>query len=357
MRTWLGCGLMAIGLTISAAGDDAAKTSANMAGDDAEKMLAAIKALEPPPLDRSRLNEVNYIVAFTKEHQAQSSDRDALIKEFYRKFPNHPQAFKYMSMRWQALKMSGKADAVLAEIDQILAADPPAAQRADLLFARAVIPVNDARRTGSTTAAAAAIDEFIKEFPKDERGASLLMNMATADSDSPRATAILKRVVKDYGDTPTGKTAQGKLRQTEAIGRPVELSFTDAISGKPIAMADLKGKIVVLDFWATWCKPCVAEMPEIKKLYAEYKDKGVEFIGVNLDDPGDGLAKLKDFVAQNGIAWPQYYQGNGWQSAFSREWGVNSIPSVFVVDAAGNLYSTEARGKVANIIDTLLAKR
>jgi thiol-disulfide isomerase/thioredoxin len=356
-RTLLGCGLMAIGLTVLAAENDATKMSANTAGDDAEKMIAAIKALEPPALDRSRLNDANYIIAFTKEHQGQSGDRDALIKEFYRKFPDHPQAFKYMAMRWQALTMSGKADAVLAEIDEILAANPPAAQRADLLYGRAMTLVNNGRRTGSTTAASAAIDAFIKELPKDQRGGELLFMLVIADRDSPREAAVLQRIVDNYGDTPVGKMAQGKLRQEGAIGQPCELSFTDAISGKPISMADLKGKIVVLDFWATWCGPCVAEMPKMKELYAEYKDKGVEFIGISLDNPGDGLAKLKDFVTQNDIPWPQYYQGQGGQSAFSSGWGVNSIPCVFVVDAAGNLYSTEARGKVAKIISTLLAKR
>jgi thiol-disulfide isomerase/thioredoxin len=207
------------------------------------------------------------------------------------------------------------------------------------------------------TAAATAIDDFIKEFPKDKRGGELLLRRVDADRDSPHETAILKRIIENYGDTPSGTMAKGRLRQTEGIGQPVELSFTDAISGKPIAMADLKGKIVVLDFWATWCGPCVDEMPKMKELYAEYKDKGVEFIGISLDNPPDGLAKLKDFVAKNDIPWPQYYQGEGFRGAFSSEWGINSIPCVFVVDAEGNLYSTEARGKVAKIISALLAKR
>ena len=115
-------------------------------------------------------------------------------------------------------------------------------------------------------------------------------------------------------------------------------------------MKSLKGKVVVIDFWATWCGPCVAEMPKMKELYAKYHDQGVEFIGVSLDQPKEegGLDSLKKFVKENEIAWPQYYQGNFWESEFSKSWGVNAIPCVFIVDADGKLYSgrspRQARG-------------
>ena len=96
----------------------------------------------------------------------------------------------------------------------------------------------------------------------------------------------------------------------------------------------------------------------MKKLYAEYKDKGVEFIGISLDQPEDqgGLTKLKEFVAKNGITWPQYYQGKGWQGEFSQSWGINSIPTVFVVDAEGKLHSTKARGQLEKMLPELLKK-
>ena len=80
---------------------------------------------------------------------------------------------------------------------------------------------------------------------------------------------------------------------------------------------------MVVDFWATWCGPCVAEMPAMKKLYAEYKDKGVEFIGVSLDHKEGGLGQLKAFVAKEGIPWPQYYQGDG-GTASSRRPGAST---------------------------------
>ncbi len=66
---------------------------------------------------------------------------------------------------------------------------------------------------------------------------------------------------------------------------------------------------------------------------------------------------LKDFVAENGITWPQYYQGNGWQSDFSSKWSIESIPSVFIVDADGKLYSISARGQLENLVPKLISKR
>jgi thiol-disulfide isomerase/thioredoxin len=118
---------------------------------------------------------------------------------------------------------------------------------------------------------------------------------------------------------------QGRTRRASAIGQSVELTFTDVISGKPIDLQkDLKGRVVVLDFWATWCGPCVAEMPHMKQLYAQYKDKGVEFIGVSLDNPEDkgGLTALKKYAKENEIGWPQYHvQGKGGDHTFASGWG------------------------------------
>jgi thiol-disulfide isomerase/thioredoxin len=152
-------------------------------------------------------------------------------------------------------------------------------------------------------------------------------------------------------------TAQAAVAPLPVLGPAPAWSLTD-LDGKPIGAETLKGKVVVVDFWATWCGPCVAEMPHMKELYTEYKDKGVEFIGVSLDAPESegGLTKLKEFVKQNDITWPQYYQGKGWESEFSAGWGINGIPALFVIDADGNLNSTSARGQLETIVPELLAK-
>jgi hypothetical protein len=106
--------------------------------------------------------------------------------------------------------------------------------------------------------------------------------------------------------------------------------------------------------------------PHCRCLYHEYHDKGVEFIGVSLDLPVDagGLVSLKKFVKERNIPWPQYYLGHDNERIvsgaatddFAEWWGINGIPTVFLVDAEGKLFSTEARGKLDTLIPLLLKK-
>jgi thiol-disulfide isomerase/thioredoxin len=291
-----------------------------------------------------------------QQRDAFMQKRCDLIKQFTDKFPDHPQAAPLMQERWMLLTQTGKSDVVTAEIDAALGKETDAKKRADLLYARATSVMRG--RDHDPVKALEAAEQFTKAAPKDERGGQLLYQAARM-SDQAKQAQIMQRIITDYPGSQTADRAKGTLRQTEGVGKPFELTFTEATTGKQISMADLKGKVVVIDFWATWCGPCIAEMPKMKQLYAEYRPKGVEFIGVSLDNPESqgGLEKLKAYVKENNIEWPQYYQGKGWQSEFSMSWGINSIPSLFIIDADGKLHSSEARGRLEKLIPELLAKR
>jgi thiol-disulfide isomerase/thioredoxin len=262
-----------------------------------------------------------------------------------------------MGQKWTTQMMLQKTDDAIKECEEIVKSTKNDKLKLEAAWSRALgtyrknMPKNG-------EAAIPAIEEFLVLAPKDKRGPSLLSASVANSTDKDKKIAVEERILKDFPDSPTALTIKGQRRLREAIGKPFELEFTEAITDKTISMKDLKGKVVVVDFWATWCGPCVAEMPNMKKLYAEYKDKGVEFVGVSLDQPKEsgGLDKLKEFVAKNEITWPQYYQGKGWESEFSAGWGINGIPCVFIVDANGNLFSTEARGQLEKMIPELLKK-
>ena len=126
-----------------------------------------------------------------------------------------------------------------------------------------------------------------------------------------------------------------------------DFSATD-LEGKPISIEAYRGKVVLVDFWAVWCGPCVADMPNVKKVYEKYKDKGFDVIGISLDNDEK---QLRDFLKKNDIPWRQVYSGKGWDSPVSRQYGIYSIPSVWLIDKDGKLISNNARGeKLENMV-------
>jgi thiol-disulfide isomerase/thioredoxin len=340
---------LAFALSVAVASPSRARAD----GRPADQILKEIDEVKLPTLDRTRTKDKAYVREYVEQRSAARKRRAELIGELFRTDPENPRLAHLMSERWS---VTPPQEAV-AEAEKILAHTKTYELRRAAMFgkARALLSV----RKVDPEAATRAVEEFLDFAPKNPAGPSLLMELGLRLEDgSDRQKAAYRRVIEDFPDSPRADTARGQLRRLDAVGKPFDLTFNDAITGSEVSIKALRGKVVVVDFWATWCGPCVAEMPQMKKLYAEYKDKGVEFIGVSLDAPKEdgGLDKLKEFVANNEITWPQYYQGNHWASEFSTSWGINLIPTVFLVDQEGNLASSDARGKLEKMIPELLEK-
>jgi thiol-disulfide isomerase/thioredoxin len=320
----------------------------------ADKILDALKSVEMPRLDPAKRSDATTVREYLANYQKASAKRSELIGALYQIDPENEELAKLMGERWQSLMSQPNGiDRAWSEIDAILASSKNEKLKLEAAFWKASLAFRMPQE--SPESRRKLIDAFIALAPKDARGAQLLYMVAT-QADPNEQLALYKKITREYPISQYAFMARGSLQKLESVGKPFELEFTEAIKGSTISMKDLRGKVVVIDFWATWCGPCVAEMPNMKKLYAKYRDKGVEFIGVSLDMPNGGLEKLKEFVEKNEIAWPQYYQGKGWDSDFSKSWGINSIPCVFLVDQEGKLASTEARGKLQQMIPKLLGE-
>ncbi|MBI1849588.1 MAG: TlpA family protein disulfide reductase [Planctomycetes bacterium] len=145
-----------------------------------------------------------------------------------------------------------------------------------------------------------------------------------------------------------------KKASLEMIGEePKAFDVKDA-AGQPLSLAKYKGKVVLLDFWATWCGPCRAELPNVIATYKKYHDKGFEIVGVSLDEDEQAF---KDFIKSKGMTWSQFFDGKGWKNEVSVLYGVQSIPQTYLIDTSGKIYRIGLRGDaLGRTVNALLAK-
>jgi thiol-disulfide isomerase/thioredoxin len=127
------------------------------------------------------------------------------------------------------------------------------------------------------------------------------------------------------------------------------LQFT-SLDGRSVDVSTLKGKIVLIDCWATWCGPCLQEMPHIKELYDKYHDKGFEVIGISMDE-SSAKERVKKLIKQKSILWPQRFEGKGFEEdSFRKQYDIKSLPTVFLLNKEGIIVDTNARGEKLEVL-------
>jgi thiol-disulfide isomerase/thioredoxin len=171
-----------------------------------------------------------------------------------------------------------------------------------------------------------------------------------------KAAEMFKQLQLDFPGTASAKKAdqaiagikQGEEARKIQEALAIDSAFPDFdvkdLDGKPLKVANFKGKVVMIDFWATWCGPCVGEVPNVAAVYQKYHDKGFEIIGVSLDREGD-KDKMISFTKEHNMPWPQFYDGKYWQNELSVKYGIRSIPATFLLDGSGKIIAKNVRGE------------
>src|SRR6185437_11086899 len=125
-----------------------------------------------------------------------------------------------------------------------------------------------------------------------------------------------------------------------AVGQQAKLTF-QTVDGKTIDVEKLHGKVVVVDFWATWCGPCMKEAGHIVSINKKYGDKGLVMLGVSLDSDKERMLSVSK---EKGFTWPMYYDGLGWKNTVFQQWGTTFIPFTVVVDPTGKVVFADNPG-------------
>jgi thiol-disulfide isomerase/thioredoxin len=189
------------------------------------------------------------------------------------------------------------------------------------------------------------INDFVARYAKTDAVAYSLIYaaMLAREGNQPKlADEFVQTLEQKYLDEPS---VRSKLRSDfdrhPDIGKDFTAKLTK-VDGTPLNLPeDLKGKVFIVDFWATWCGPCVASQPEMKEIYKKYKDKGLEIVGISFDEGKDDVT---GFVKTNDVPWIQSWaEGKKWLKPAGLKYGIEAIPSVWVVGKDGKVVSDDAR--------------
>ncbi|MCI0643004.1 MAG: TlpA family protein disulfide reductase [Gemmataceae bacterium] len=185
------------------------------------------------------------------------------------------------------------------------------------------------------------------------------ISMSLEHAKSPRGDEVLRDFAKSFAAAADPKTAdfatslEGAARRLKLPGGPIEIKGT-TLNGKPIDWRSYRGKVVLVEFWMSMCPLCQAELPNVKKTYADYKDKGFDVVGVSLDR---NQATLAQFVKKQKLTWACIFEPTARQS-LAEYYGVFSIPLAILVDRDGTVVSMNARGpELHRLVAKLVEKK
>jgi thiol-disulfide isomerase/thioredoxin len=224
--------------------------------------------------------------------------------------------------------------------------------RYDLCLDRVGRQLKTVTDSGGNASAAeeAAGRELVKKFPDGPAGYQLLSNLAK-DGDLLTMHDLAKVMANSGGPKELTDFGTALLNQINVIGTPLPINFK-AADGREISASTFSNKVVLVDFWASWCPPCVEFIPTLVKFYGQYHTNGLEIVGINFDDDTNAAQKCMN---EYHVTWPQDFGGYGADNAYGQKYG-ESLPYVWLVDKKGIVQDIHGTKNTEAKIQKLLAE-
>jgi thiol-disulfide isomerase/thioredoxin len=181
--------------------------------------------------------------------------------------------------------------------------------------------------------------ELLRELEKKD---SYVFNFERKNGEKRQVT-ITKSRQGDFTDERGGYILAGEQRSLSEVdvGQAAPEITAKDVDGKDVKLSSLKGKVVLVNFTATWCGPCKKELPDLIGLHQKYHAQGFEVISVFLDSDSTAVER---YLKENAISWLYAFDGKGWDNQVAREWGISGVPTNAIIDKAGVVVETNVRG-------------
>src|SRR5437867_5710218 len=328
-----------------------------------QAVLDASEPLDPPNEWAKQEPTQKEVARFHLKAARSAAKATAKARQFFTRFHDHPKAFRARVKECELLAVAAhlgdtRQREQLESAQKALWNDPKltdddrfnirsaGVQRIGyyLQFKGYFINLDDFEKS---------VRELRREFPKRDEPYELLLVLAKNrfwDDQMDKGRAGAEELAASNAPPSIVEDARSMLKRFARLGQPLAFKFT-ALDGREVDLEGMRGKVVLIDCWATWCPPCLREMPRVKAAYDRFHSKGFEVVGISSDDDREALEK---FVKENRIPWPQYFDGKGELNAFALKFDVGGIPTIWLLDRKGVLRDLNAVNNLAGKIEMLL---